>query len=324
MRVSPLVLALALPIAYASSGDRHPTFYSCMQTCQATPSPPLSPLLRALHWTKTSDCAYQCSHTLTDLADQGKEAYHQFYGKWAFHRLIAQEPASVLFSLGNLLVHIRGYKAAKRLRPSPLKKWLIAAAVVQINTWIWSAVFHVRGGFSLLNELTPDMPLTEKLDYFSALSTVAFTLLYALIRVLHLSPSQSNLAALVLSLFVLGHIAYVSSLPLFPYGYHVGVAIVLGLIGNLLWMSWSASFHIPLGLRPSKIDGVPKHALVPALLVVLTIAAMSLEVLDFPPIWRVIDAHSLWHAATIPLGEAWWRFLRADAEHESGYGRKSA
>lgn len=51
----------------------------------------------------------------------------------------------------------------------------------------------------------------------------------------------------------------------------------------------------------------------------LTIAAMSLEVLDFAPLGRIIDAHSLWHAATIPLGEAWWRFLETDAEYESDH-----
>jgi hypothetical protein len=26
-----------------------------------------------------------------------------------------------------------------------MKKWLIALAVIQMNTWIWSTVFHTRG-----------------------------------------------------------------------------------------------------------------------------------------------------------------------------------
>lgn len=46
---------------------------------------------------------------------------------------------------------------------------------------------------------------------------------------------------------------------------------------------------------------------------VLTIAAMALELLDFPPIGRVLDAHAAWHVATIPLAAAWWAFLIPDA-----------
>jgi hypothetical protein len=40
---------------------------------------------------------------------------------------------------------------------------------------------------------------------------------------------------------------------------------------------------------------------------------MSFELLDFPPIFRLIDAHALWHAATIPLTVAWWTFMCNDA-----------
>jgi hypothetical protein len=47
-------------------------------------------------------------------------------------------------------------------------------------------------------------------------------------------------------------------------------------------------------------------------LVALTTAAMSLELLDFPPLARALDAHALWHLATIPLGLAWWDFMIRD------------
>lgn len=39
-----------------------------------------------------------------------------------------------------------------------------------------------------------------------------------------------------------------------------------------------------------------------------TVAALTLEVYDFPPIYTHYDAHSLWHAATIPLGYIWYIF----------------
>lgn len=40
---------------------------------------------------------------------------------------------------------------------------------------------------------------------------------------------------------------------------------------------------------------------------------MSFELLDFAPMFRLLDAHALWHLATIPLAAGWWRFLTSDA-----------
>ena len=57
----------------------------------------------------------------------------------------------------------------------------------------------------------------------------------------------------------------------------------------------------------------PKNAASPITLVALTTLAMSLELLDFPPVFRSVDAHALWHASTIPLAAAWWSFLCNDA-----------
>jgi hypothetical protein len=75
---------------------------------------------------------------------------HQFYGKWPFWRLGGiQEPASVAFSLGNAWVHYVGWRKVKmRVRDGMgvhLKGWILALAIVQMNTWFWSAVFHIRG-----------------------------------------------------------------------------------------------------------------------------------------------------------------------------------
>jgi hypothetical protein len=41
-------------------------------------------------------------------------------------------------------------------------------------------------------------------------------------------------------------------------------------------------------------------------------AASMLELFDFPPIWGILDAHSLWHLATVPLGFQWYEFWRQD------------
>lgn len=146
-----LLLALALLGAVsvsASSGDRLDVFRQCVSACAAQPCALLLPL-RALRWTCASDCAYRCAHDVTALSDAGAlPRHHQFFGKWAFHRVLGvQEPLSVLFSLGNLWAHVRGLRAVARAvgDGNALKPWLNAAAYIQINTWVWSAVFHTRG-----------------------------------------------------------------------------------------------------------------------------------------------------------------------------------
>jgi len=49
------------------------------------------------------------------------------------------------------------------------------------------------------------------------------------------------------------------------------------------------------------------------------IMAMSLELLDFPPLADALDAHALWHAATILPTVYWYRFLVLDARGSVDY-----
>lgn len=41
------------------------------------------------------------------------------------------------------------------------------------------------------------------------------------------------------------------------------------------------------------------------MIVAWVVVAMSLELLDFPPIGGYIDAHSLWHLGTV-IPTVWW------------------
>jgi hypothetical protein len=139
-------------------------------------------------------------------------------------------------------------------------------------------------------------------------------------------------AAAGIIFLVISHFTYLLSFPLgqFPYGYHTKYSVILGLVHNLFWVLWSLSFVLPFPKlhignkytiqyprpypprnpldRPRQKDGMT-----PLALVVVTTLAMSLELLDFAPVGRVIDAHSLWHAATIPIALGWWTFLCNDA-----------
>ena len=62
---------------------------------------------------------------------------------------------------------------------------------------------------------------------------------------------------------------------------------------------------------------MPPFARKAAMFVVMTTLAMSLELLDFPPWQRVIDAHSLWHLATALIATFWYGFIVEDCWDES-------
>lgn len=153
-RLSLIIFVVLITLSLstlASSGDRNPTFQHCLKGCQLTycqPSqPPLPFHLRLLGWTCPEDCVYSCSHSFTDNIRPGSR-YHQFYGKWVFYRFLGiQEPFSVLMSLGNFWVNLRGLaEIRRRIRvENRLRRWLETLSFVQINTWVWSAVFHSRG-----------------------------------------------------------------------------------------------------------------------------------------------------------------------------------
>lgn len=181
-----------------------------------------------------------------------------------------------------------------------------------------------------------DTPTTERLDYFSATLTISFSLLYTLLRVFSLiSPTSTSRLALpvIAGIFflVISHFTYLLSFPLgsFPYGYHTAFNVCLATVHSLSWILWTISFLLPL---PSfklfngytikfpypyppndPIQLKNSNASTPMMLVLLTTLAMCLELFDFPPFLRILDAHSLWHLSTIPLGIAWWYFLVQDA-----------
>ncbi|EJD06237.1 Per1-like protein [Fomitiporia mediterranea MF3/22] len=307
--------------ASASAGDRSDLFQRCLAICKQrncwsqTPIS-LSLSLRLTRWTCADDCAYSCMHQITDSSTAYGQPVVQYYGKWPFWRFLGmQEPASVLFSLLNFWVHLRGYRTVKMLVPDrhPMKPFMILWSAVNMNAWTWSTIFHVR-----------DKPLTEKLDYFSA-ALVFITALHSVVtRFFFIGrPGRRTLyfgwTALCIIAFIT-HISYLSFSPRFDYSYNIIFNLVIGLSHNLLWLlySLSASYTIIRRFPPRSAprDYRPKCASQAALGVALTMAAMSLELLDFPPIGRFLDAHALWHAATVPIAVLWYRFLVADALDE--------
>ena len=181
-----IVIATTCTTAHASSGDRSDVFQRCLdictrQSCTAsnndgrrgrssdttssnsnTPNPgsPLPLALRLTRWTCADDCKYGCMHTVTDLALESGVRMEQFYGKWPFWRWAGmQEPASVAFSVANLLMHVLGLDWLRRgVHPAhPMRPFYLTWAYLSVNAWLWSAVFHTRGASILFTPRPPPL-----------------------------------------------------------------------------------------------------------------------------------------------------------------------
>lgn len=297
---------LTLAFAVASSGDRIPEFQYCVQQCCTENCPSVLPFdLRLLQWTCEANCDYLCQQFLTDMHESSKVRVHQYHGKWPFVRIFGiQEPASVIFSLMNLWPNWRGMKILlKRTHNSEafrMKPYYIVFAIIGVNTWLWSAVFHTR-----------DFVLTERLDYFCAIGSILYGLFLALVRIFRLDKDSKAawryLVAAICVSFYSGHVYYLSCIR-FNYAYNMTAGVVIGLLQTSLWATYSI-----LAYRRTRevVD------LLPLGIVSCVLLGMSFELFDFSPYFRAIDAHSLWHLSTVLPTFAWYHWMLSDMRRNS-------
>ncbi|RXW22900.1 hypothetical protein EST38_g2961 [Candolleomyces aberdarensis] len=253
-------------------------------------------------------------HSITTKAISSGRPMEQYYGKWPFWRYAGmQEPASVVFSVFNFWAHWKGFKTVETRLPNdhPVKNLYLGWAVLSMNAWIWSAVFHTR-----------DLPITEKLDYFSAVLPILSALYFTFIRLFHLyrlpsggkltnscapsllsSLAPKPLLAITFLLTYLGHITYLTSGPRFNYHNSI-FNLVIGLPHDILWIFYFVPLRTIVILRryPNRPKTYrPPFAWKAGLFVALATAATGLGVFDFPLWARVLDSHAMWHAVTSPI-----------------------
>ncbi|KAH9057074.1 Per1-like protein [Lactarius deliciosus] len=331
----PLWLLALTAGTLASSGDRSNEFQRCLEQCtrhsctsDGYPVRAQSLALRLTLWTCTDDCKYLCVHTLTDTAAESGVRAQQYYGKWPFWRYAGmQEPAAVAFSLANLLMHVLGADWLRHgVHPThPMRPYYLTWAYLSVNAWIWSAVFHTR-----------DTPLTEKLDYFSAALAILYALHMTVVRIFHLytgTPAfpgrpKAPTTPPRMARFGHGHVRRTHcSTSASPRAlitqYNTIFNVALGLTHNALWLSFALPGRAPFSrfaMMPR--DYRPVYTSTAALAVALTTAATALELLDFPPLGRVLDAHALWHLATVPLAVMWYDFLLTDSQDAGWKGQR--
>ncbi|KAJ4705837.1 Post-GPI attachment to proteins factor 3 [Melia azedarach] len=323
-----VVFSCLVGILDASAGDADPRYRACVRTCEATgcvgqrcfphcnfsadgaidgPWYTQEPLyLQWKQWDCQSDCRYYCMVNREKERDALGDRPAKYHGKWPFKRVYGiQEPASVAFSALNLAMHFHGwlsffillyYKLPLKQNKKPYYEfstlWHIYE-LLSLNSWFWSAVFHSR-----------DVDLTEKLDYSSAVALLGYSLILAILRTLNVRDEAARvMVAAPLLAFVITHILYLNFYKL-DYGWNMKVCVVMGVAQLLIWAIWA---------------GMTRHPSRRKLWVVVFGGglAMLLEIYDFPPYYGFLDAHSLWHATTVPLTYIWWSFIRDDAEFQT-------
>jgi hypothetical protein len=289
---------------FASSGDELTEYQDCVDICaENTEHQSLPFYLRLLHWNVKQNCGYHCMQSITHQAMATGHHIHQFYGKWPFQRVFGiQEPASVIFSILNGLMHFRYRKIIKDAIPNsyPLKHFYLGMTFIGMNAWIWSSVFHTR-----------DTPFTEKMDYFSAGLYILYGLCVAVLRIGHLGGWAAKGWVIMCAVLFCAHVLYLSSMDRFDYTYNMLACLVVGLAQTSLWLLWSI-YQYTFGDTEKK-----SYAWMAGLSVVLISCAMALELFDFPPLFETFDAHSAWHAATIPVSPLFYRFLLNDSYYQT-------
>lgn len=296
---SALLIVAIIQAVSASLGDRLEIYQSllrqCTSNCQETM---ISWRLYVFGWNCLDNCKYQSMHRVVDMLIENNQPIPQWHGKWPFVRLLGiQEPASVAFSIGNALANYYGWKAYRNKVDSSYRMYPMVRIYffVSLNAWFWSIIFHTR-----------DLLWTERMDYFSAGAVIGLG--HYLFAFYLLSMHSYSFLARLYGVFVFllysYHIYYLAFVE-FSYSYNMQFNIAVGILTAICWCIWCIK---ALKVRP--------HVWICLLCAIGTPVVAVLEVFDFPPIWWTFDAHSLWHAATIPFAYLWFLFLRNDAEFE--------
>lgn len=270
------ILTVLIIICNGSPGDRSSWYRSCFAKCTSENCDGVSEL-PAYSFPLTSlpcplRCKAKCIESTHEIIKAKWQKQVQFFGKWPFRRIgNCEELASCVFSIGNLVFTIAGYLKAKRMFSSTNDKVLLFHAFVCSVGWIMSAQFHAR-----------ETKTSEKMDYMGALAIVYTTLFLSLSRNFRHRSTQIGLA-----LFACFYSHVYSMRNRIDYGLNMKLCVCLGIISLALWV------RVYLIERSEALFKVSLISIGSALL-------LGLEILDFPPLYRIFDAHSLWHCGTMP------------------------
>lgn len=289
-----------------------------------------------LQWTCPQDCHYRCQQLITDETMEKNHIMYQFYGKWPFRRIFGiQEFFLAAFSMGNLLVNyenlkvIRHHQRRAQLASHPLSlqqmDWVgriysqfTFALVISIIGWLCSTTFHMR-----------DNAMTETLDYFGA-NAILLANLNAITILLLQWYRSLRMTRICQSVCVAAYIFHVTRLlNHWDYQYNMVFGLVVGIASSLLWM-WhtfqtNTIFRDNYPVLNNLIELLPyetkvltlahnkiRSRLIPWIPLVCNLVVLGgvlLEIFDWYPVGRLIDAHACWHLVTIFPNLIWYDWI---------------
>ncbi|KAK6618349.1 hypothetical protein RUM44_002801 [Polyplax serrata] len=297
-------LFLLLKEVLGSVGDNSPFFINCVKNCnveicKAGKHEQWQYKLLGFEvslWSCLENCEYKCQWKTVEAFQRKNWSIPQFRGKWPFIRFFGlQEPASVFFSVINFFVVLKLLFLFRKKVPKKTQYYRVwnIFGLVQLNSWVWSSVYHTR-----------DTDFTERMDYMSAFLLI----LYSFYAVgLRYTNTNLNLKTLFWSLFCgsigLNHLTYLW-LYNFDYSYNMKLSCLLGGLTAVAWIFWSC-LHFQKQYFVWKIG----------VFGLLVFATAFLELMDFPPILWMIDAHSLWHGSSIIVNIFFFLFVIDDCQY---------
>ncbi|KAM7538249.1 hypothetical protein Aperf_G00000061877 [Anoplocephala perfoliata] len=301
------ILSTFLQLGLSSRGDDSIEFRQCLFSCYLSQcnnthvipypfaiSKPFKPkklsfVESIITWNCEDECKYHCMWWVTEEFESRGEKLQQFYGRWPQLRMFgAQEPASAFFSVLNLVAQLMALrKFLGRVQPkAPIFRFWLLYAIASVNAWFWSTVFHIY-----------DTRFTERMDYCSAYALVGTFFIATLARVtvgVRWKYFRYILLLLVIHQ-VLSYVLFILFIGRLEYDSHLTMSITIGLLTILCWLLCMPRSES----RDSNGEQVSCRGI--QITVVYIGVAATLEVFDFPAVFRIFDAHSLWHAATVPI-----------------------
>ena len=307
--------------AYGSSGDLDPIYRECLlgstkayiSTSEKAKGYEKDAVLHCSQSSRNQPlCEYSCMQWISaGRRDRGLHVL-KYYGHWPFLRVWGmQEPASAVFSLLNIIPHLyallhRGIRNRYVRWNHFLAPWLAVYPYISINAWIASTLYHISHGHESQHHMT--VFSTSMYDYMSALMILVYALTMVTRKLIGDVNNSNNMGyvytIVCTSIFLFMYQLYRMFIGLVTYDSHMKVCILLAVCHSLLWMFW-----IIFSTNISNLRRV-----LCLLCNVWFIGASMLELFDFEPLFFHFDAHSLWHAATIPLGYLWYSFWIVDVE----------
>ncbi|GFZ08414.1 Per1-like family protein [Actinidia rufa] len=164
-------------------------------------------------WDCSSDCRYQCMLAREEEREKHGGRPVKYRGAH-FSRALSALNLVMQFQSWVSFFILVNYKFP--LRPNKRTYYeytglLHMYALLAMNSWFWSAVFHSR-----------DVDLTEKLYYSSAMALIGFSLILAILRAVNVRDEAARvMVAAPLIAFATTHILYLNFYQL-DYAFHMG------------------------------------------------------------------------------------------------------